>query len=114
MQASTSGGVTRRPTVDARTLWAGGLATAVVAALTGGALVATALIHLLLISTPRPFAFFGWIVTLVTALAAIMPFTSDASTESKIATAVIVVVIGIAIGTLVSGVARRALRGSPA
>lgn len=152
MQAYTSGGVARRPTVDARTLWAGGLATAVVAALiaavgvvivrgvldipvlapkdsgtfgdastgglalaaAGGALVATALIHLLLISTPRPFAFFGWIVALVTALAAIMPFTSEASTESKIATAVIVVIIGIAIGTLVSGVARRALRWAPA
>ena len=34
----------------------GGLALAAA----GGALVATGLLHLLLVSTPRPFAFFGW------------------------------------------------------
>jgi hypothetical protein len=84
----------------------GGLAIAAAAA----ALVATALIHLLLLSTPRPFAFFDWIVGLVTVLAAFFPFSFDAELDAKLATAVINVLIGIAIGSLTSGVARRSLR----
>lgn len=147
MQPYQPGDPTGRPAVNARVLWAGGAATAVVAALVavvgvvvargildipvlaptgsgtfgdastgglalaaaGGALVATGLIHLLLLSTPRPFSFFTWIIVLVTALAALVPFSFDAELDSKIATAIITVLIGIAIGTLVSGVARRAL-----
>src|SRR6202047_1929882 len=88
--------------VNAGRLWAGGAATAVVAALAvvvgvlitrgvlgipvlapktannvgnsstadyallaaGGALLATALLHMLLLGTPRPFAFFAWITAL--------------------------------------------------
>src|SRR4051812_2376248 len=99
----SAGGPTRT-TVNAGRLWAGGLATAVVAALialagilvgrglfgvevlapkgagvwgdadTGwyalaaalGALAATGLIHLLLLYTPKPMRFFGWVMTLVT------------------------------------------------
>jgi len=148
MQPYPSGDPVARPTVDARRLWAGGLATAVVAALvavvgvvvargifdipvlapkgsgtfgdvsTGGlalaaaagALVATGLMHLLLLSTPRPFSFFGWIVVLATALAALIPFSFDAELDAKLATAIITVLIGIAIGSLVSGVARRSLQ----
>ena len=94
-------------TVDARQLWSGGAATAVVAALialvgilvcrwlfnipvlaprqdgawgdasTAGyaiaaaaaALVATAIMHLLLIATPRPQMFFTWILGLATVIA---------------------------------------------
>src|SRR5579871_2613566 len=40
--------------------------TGVVLAAAGSALVATGLLHLLLISTPRPMTFFGWIVSLGT------------------------------------------------
>src|SRR5205814_9213850 len=53
------------------------------------ALVATGLLHVLLLFTPRPFAFFGWIVTLVTAVAVLMPFSTTAAVASKVATAVI-------------------------
>jgi hypothetical protein len=137
--------------VDARTLWSGGAAAALVAALiavvgivvarglfgiavlapkgkgtfgdastwqlalaaAAGALVATGLLHLLLLFTPRPFAFFGWIVTLATAVVVLVPFSFDAALSAKIATAVINLLIGIAIGTLVSSVGARSLRSRP-
>jgi len=103
-------------TVDARQLWSGGAATAVVAALialvgilvcrwlfnvpilaprqdgawgdasTAGyaiaaaaaALVATAIMHLLLIATPRPQMFFTWILGLATVIAVVYPFSTTA------------------------------------
>ena len=84
------------------------------AKLAGGAalaaLVATGVMHLLLLSTPRPGMFFGWIMTLATAVAVVAPFAVKASTESKFATAAINLVVGIAIGTLVSASAHSAVR----
>jgi hypothetical protein len=74
------------------------------------ALVATLLAHLLLLSTPRPMLFFGWIVALVTLVMVIFPFSTGATMEEKIATAAVYLVIGVAIGTLISGVAHRAVR----
>jgi len=132
--------------VDARALWSGGVATAVVAALialvgilvcrwlfnvpilsprregawgnasTVGyvfaaaacALVATGLMHLLLISTPYPRVFFGWIIGLATVVAVVYPFSTTAPTSQKFATAVVNLVLGLAIGTLVAEVSRRA------
>lgn len=137
-----------RPSVDAGRLWAGGIATAIVACLIGlvgvlvarwllgipllaptregaygdvhttglmlgiaaAALVATLLMHLLLLSTPRPLAFFGWIIGLATVLAVVIPFSTSAPLDAKIATAVVVVVLGIAIGSLLSGVGARSIR----
>ena len=75
-----------------------------------GALVATLLAHLLLLSTPRPMLFFGWIVGLVTLVLVVFPFSTGATMEEKIATAAVYLVIGVAIGTLISGVAHRAVR----
>jgi hypothetical protein len=129
-------------------LWAGGAATAVVAALiavvgiliargvfgvpvlapegegtwgdadTGkyalycavAALIATGLMHLLLISTPRPWQFFNWIMMLATVAAALAPVATEGSTSSRIATGLINLAVGIAIGTLVGGAARAATR----
>ena len=140
-----------RPAVDARTLWFGGVAAALVAALVAvvgivvarglfgipvlapkgqgafgdastwqyalgaalGALLATALLHVFLLFTPRPFAFFGWIVTLVTAVAVLIPFSTTAEIAAKVATAVINLLIGIAVGTLVSSVGARSLSRRP-
>ena len=139
-----------RPTrrVDARPLWSGGVATAVVAGLialvgilvarwlfkvpilsprregawgnasTVGyvlaaaacALAATALMYLLLISTPYPRVFFGWIIGLATLVAVVFPFSTTAPISQKIATGFINLVLGIAIGTLVAEVSRRATR----
>jgi hypothetical protein len=133
----------RRPEVDARQLWSGGVATAVVAALvatvgillcrwvfnipilaprrdgawgdasTGlyalsaaaAAIVATALLYLLIVATPRPGVFFGWILGLVTIIAVVFPFSTTAPTSEKAATAVVNLVLGFAIGSLLTGVA---------
>jgi hypothetical protein len=134
--------------VDGRTLWSGGAATAVVAALialvgilvcrwlftipilapqrdgawgaastagyvfaaAGIALFATAIMHLLLLSTPRPRVFFNWIIGLATVIAVVFPFSTTAPADQKAATAVVNLVLGIAIGSLVSGVSMRATR----
>ena len=88
---------------DART-------TTLVLLAAGGALVATLLAHLLLLSTPRPMVFFGWIVGLVTVIVVIFPFRTDAPLSHKIATAALYLIIGIAIGTLIAGVGERATR----
>jgi uncharacterized protein DUF6069 len=71
------------------------------------ALTATGLVHLLLISTPRPFLFFGWIVALVTTLAVVYPFSTTAPLGAKIATAAVFLALGAITGTLVGGAAAR-------
>ena len=134
--------------VDGRTLWSGGAATAVVAALialvgilvcrwlftipilapqrdgawgaasTAGyvfasaavALFATALMHLLLLSTPRPTIFFTWIIGLATVIAVVFPFSTTAPVSQKVATAFVNLVLGIAIGSLIREVSARATR----
>jgi Family of unknown function (DUF6069) len=135
-------------TVDARQLWSGGAATAVVAALialvgilvcrwlfsipvlaprqdgawgdasTAGyaiaaaaaALVATAIMHLLLLTTPRPQMFFTWIIGLATVLAVVYPFSTSAPLSQKMATTVINLVLGAVIGSLINGTAARVIR----
>ena len=77
------------------------------------ALVATGLAHLLLLSTPRPLSFFGWIIGLATVLAVLVPFSTAAPLTAKIATAVVDLVLGVAIGSLISGVAARSVRVPP-
>ena len=84
--------------------------TGVVFAAVGAALAATALLHLLLISTPRPQIFFGWIVSLGTVVAVLFPFSTAAPVSQKIATGLVCLVVGIAIGTLLGGVAGRSTR----
>lgn len=131
-------------TVDAKRLWAGGAATALVAALaalvglllvrdvldvpvitpaTGignsqaanlaghavvAALIATALLHVLLLTTPRATSFFGWIGVLATIAVALLPFAAAGTVASRLCSAAIYFVVGIAIVTLLSGVARSA------
>jgi hypothetical protein len=137
----------RRPGVDARKLWAGGAASAVVTgllALVGvlagrwllhvpllapshdgaygdarttaliiaammATLAATGLVHLLLLGTVRPLMFFGWIVALGTAIIVIFPFSTTAPLDAKIASAVVNLALGVAVGTLVGGVATRSV-----
>jgi hypothetical protein len=139
-------------TVAAGRLWAGGLATAVVAGLVAivgillargvfglpvlapeekgiwgdadtatyalwaalAAVLATGVLHMLLLSTPRPLQFFGWIVALTTIAAALVPVVASGSTSSKIATGLINVAVGITIGSLLPGAARSAVRLRPA
>jgi Family of unknown function (DUF6069) len=137
--------------VDAKTLWSGGAATAVVAALialvgilicrwlfnvpilaprqdgawgdvataeyaaaaAAAALAATAIMHLLMLTTPRPRLFFAWIIGLATLIAVLFPFSTSAPVSQKVATAIINLVLGCAIGSLISGVAARSIRRRP-
>jgi len=78
------------------------------------ALVATGLLHLLLISTPRPLQFFSWIIGLATVAGALAPFVANGTMSSTIATGLINLAVGIAIGTLLSGAARAATRAGRA
>ena len=63
----------------------------------------------LLLSTPQPRQFFTWI-TLATVAAALVPFLTSADLAEKVATSAITLVVGLAIGSLLSGVARSAAR----
>jgi hypothetical protein len=137
-----------RPVVNAGRLWAGGLATAVVAALIavvgilvgrglfdvavlapkgagvwgdadtawyalGAAacgLAATGLMHLLLLFTPRPLRFFGWVITLATIVAMLLPFVTEEDLGSRLFTAGLNFILGVAIGSLVAGTARSAVQ----
>ncbi len=143
------------PVVDAGRLWAGGAATALVAALVAVvgvligegvldltmveppllpvgesfavryaltaallALVATGTAHLLAMTTPRPRAFFSWVVGLATAVGVVLPFALEGSLGGKLATALVDLVIGMAVLSLLSSVLARTLHlrgpGSPA
>ena len=83
--------------------------TALILVAVAAALAATAVVHLLMLGTLRPLMFFGWIVALVTTIAAIFPFSTAAALDAKIATALVNLAIGVAVGTLVGGVAARSI-----
>jgi hypothetical protein len=131
--------------INASRLWAGGVATACVAALVAyvGVLVcrdllklspvrppllldlgwglsgdyaataflcaiaATGLAHLLSLGAPRPRVFFGWIVALATIATMVVPFASSAPLASKVSTAAINLVVGVAIASLLTAVLGR-------
>ena len=137
-----------RPEINGGRLWAGGLATAVIAAGIGvvglfiargllhvpvylpqhdntvmnadsvwlglagfmAGIIATAVMHALMLAAPRPKLFFQWIVGLVTVVGVLWPFTVEMELYSQIATAVITLAMGIAIGSLLSGISSSAMR----
>jgi hypothetical protein len=84
--------------------------TGLVLVAAAAALIATGLVHLLMLSTPRPLTFFSWIIGLATVLAVLVPFSTSAPLTAKVATAVVDLVLGVAIGSLISGVAARLVR----
>jgi len=138
----------RRPALNAGKLWAGGLATALVASLiatfgvlTGrglfnvdvlapkgagawgdartvwyaagaaaASLLATAIVHLLILYAPRPMRFFGWVMALSTVVAMAAPMATDKDLGSRFYTALLNLLLGVAIGSLVAGSARTATR----
>ncbi|MBT0995391.1 hypothetical protein KIN34_13965 [Cellulomonas sp. DKR-3] len=71
------------------------------------AIAAAALLHLLLISTPRPRAFFGWIMALATVAAALLPLTWTDDTTAALCAGAVNLLVGIAIWSLLSGVLSR-------
>jgi hypothetical protein len=148
--ASPNDAAPNRVRPDSSQFWAGGVATAVVAALialvgilvcrwalgipilapandgnwgdahTGEyvlvaacvALVATGLLYLLVVATPEPGTFFRWIMGLATLAVVVYPFSTSAPLEQKAATAIVNLVLGVAITSLLTGVASRAIRRS--
>ena len=74
------------------------------------ALSATAIMHLLLLTTPRPQMFFTWVVGLATVIAVVYPFSTTAPLSQKVGTAFINLVLGAAIGSLINGTAARVIR----
>ena len=64
------------------------------------------------VASPRPLAYLGWIIGLVTAAAVVTPFLSNRPTGVALAQALIYLVIGLAIGSLVPGAAASAMRSS--
>ena len=70
--------------------------------------------HLLIVATPSPLSYFNWIVGLATAAAVVLPLISAESLAVALAQAVIHLVIGLAIGSLVTGAASSAMRTPPA
>ena len=66
--------------------------------------------HLLLIATPRPQMFFTWIIGLATVIAVVYPFSTTAPLSQKVAAAVINLVLGAAIGSLINGTAAQVIR----
>lgn len=85
--------------------------TALILVAVGATLAATGLANLLMLGTLRPQLFFGWIVTLVTTLVVVYPFSTTAPLDAKIATAAVELAIGAMIGTLVGGAAARSIAG---
>jgi len=73
------------------------------------ALAATGIAHLLLVSTPQPLAYLGWIIGLSTAAAVVLPLLAGTAWVVAVATAVVHLVIGLAIGSLVVGAAAAAV-----
>ena len=75
------------------------------------ALAATGIAHLLVVSTPDPLSYLGWIIGLSTAAAVVVPLIGGLPMAAAIAIAVINLVIGLAIGSLVVGAAAAPLAG---
>jgi len=73
------------------------------------ALAATGMMNLLLLAAPYPRVFFAWIIGLATVVAVVFPFSTTAPLSQKVATGLVNLVLGIAIGTLIGEVSRRAV-----
>ena len=76
-------------------------------------LIATALLWVLLLLVPQPTRFFGWIVSLLTIAAVLVPFTYHMTTPSKIWVALINLVIGLVVLTLLLGIVPKVMKPVP-
>ena len=71
------------------------------------ALAATGIAHILVLTTPRPQAFFSWIVGLATVVGVALSLAGQGSWADRFATAVVNLAIGLCILTLVRSVLAR-------
>jgi len=61
------------------------------------ALLATALLHFLLVTTPHASTFFGWIMGLLIVVSMVIPLSLGADIDNRVATALLNLLIGLAI-----------------
>ncbi|MFF2270193.1 hypothetical protein ACFVTZ_18175 [Cellulosimicrobium cellulans] len=78
------------------------------------AVLAAGVLHLLILSTPRPRAFFGWIMALVIVVIAVLPFAWSSDVTAAALSGLINLLIGIAVWSLLAGVAGRTIVVRPA
>lgn len=90
--------------------YVGGTETKYVLLAVAAALLATVLMHLLLLAVPQPARFFSWMVGLLTAVAVILPFTTTGPTSPKVADAAVNLLVGIAILALLGSIAAASIR----
>ncbi len=76
-------------------------------------LVASELMLLLLRTTPTPLTYYGWIVGLVTTVAAVVPLTMGSDFGARVAIALTNACIGTAIGALTVSATRRSITYTP-
>lgn len=74
------------------------------------AILASAVLALLVVSTPRPKRFFGWLMVLATALITVLPFAWTSHLDRAVLSAIVNLVIGLATWSLLAGVATRTIR----
>lgn len=91
-------------------IYANGTVTTYALLAAAAALLATILMNLLLLAVPQPARFFSWIVGLLTAVVAILPFTEVGPTGPKFASALINLLVGIAILALLGSIAAGSIR----
>ncbi|SMD26553.1 DUF6069 family protein [Kibdelosporangium aridum] len=73
------------------------------------ALLATGLMHLLVLAVSTPRQFFTWIMVLATLIAVVLPLTLTVEPGAKVATAVINLAIGLAITIIINSATSAAL-----
>lgn len=71
------------------------------------ALAAALVLYLLVMSTPRPRAFFGWVVGLATVILAAVPFAGQPEIVPAILAAIVWIIIGSAVYSLLTGTLSR-------
>lgn len=73
------------------------------------ALLAAAVLHGLVLAAPRPSMFFGWLVALVTIILAVLPSTGRTDPVAGVTTAVVWLLLGLAVWSMLSSVLSRTL-----
>ncbi|AEG44897.1 hypothetical protein [Isoptericola variabilis] len=73
------------------------------------ALLAAVVLQLLVVATPRPSMFFGWLVGLTAVILAVLPFTGDPDVLPAVLTALVWIVLGLAVWSMLTGVLSRTI-----
>jgi hypothetical protein len=73
------------------------------------ALAAAVVLHLLVVIAPRPRMFFGWLVGLTTVILAVLPFAGNPDLLRGAMTALVWVILGLAVSSMLGAVLGRTL-----